>query len=100
MNFRFSIIDRVTLCVYCCCHKTFSCSNFCSVQIGFLQFPEGFSLFSAGKKPAKSGSKYCDFCLGDEMENKKTGNREEMVSCADCGRSGKGVILSPIKHFS
>jgi hypothetical protein len=37
---------------------------------------------------ANSASKYCDFCLGDELENKKTGSREEMVSCADCGRCG------------
>ncbi len=36
----------------------------------------------------KKVSKYCDFCLGDEGENKKTGLREELVSCADCGRSG------------
>jgi hypothetical protein len=35
-----------------------------------------------------SNTKYCDFCLGDELENKKTGSREEMVSCADCGRCG------------
>ena len=34
-------------------------------------------------------NKYCDFCLGDEMENKKTGKCEEMVSCADCGRCGE-----------
>lgn len=42
---------------------------------------------------AKQGSKYCDFCLGDENENKKTGLREEMVSCADCGRSGHPSCL-------
>ena len=42
------------------------------------------------KRAAKTGGpKYCDFCLGDEMENKKTGNKEEMVSCADCGRCGE-----------
>uniref|UniRef100_Q6DJ77 D4, zinc and double PHD fingers family 2 n=1 Tax=Xenopus tropicalis TaxID=8364 RepID=Q6DJ77_XENTR len=42
---------------------------------------------------SKSGSKYCDFCLGDELENKKTGSKEEMVSCADCGRSGHPSCL-------
>ena len=42
----------------------------------------------------KPGNKYCDFCLGDENENKKTGFKEEMVSCADCGRSGLFVFLS------
>lgn len=30
---------------------------------------------------------YCDFCLGDAEENKKTGVSEELISCADCGRS-------------
>ena len=33
-------------------------------------------------------SAYCDFCLGDAKENKKTGIREELISCSDCGRSG------------
>ncbi|XP_023248451.1 mucin-19 [Copidosoma floridanum] len=39
-------------------------------------------------KPAQP-SPYCDFCLGDARENKKTGGSEELVSCSDCGRSGK-----------
>ncbi|KAF4520767.1 hypothetical protein B566_EDAN011418, partial [Ephemera danica] len=34
-------------------------------------------------------STYCDFCLGDATQNKKTGQSEELVSCSDCGRSGK-----------
>ena len=42
-----------------------------------------------------SPNMYCDFCLGDQLENKKTGQREELVSCADCGRSGSSCdILS------
>ena len=41
----------------------------------------------AGK--AAQPSPYCDFCLGDARENKKTGGSEELVSCSDCGRSGK-----------
>jgi hypothetical protein len=32
---------------------------------------------------------YCDFCLGDSSENKKTNEPEELVSCAECGRSGQ-----------
>ncbi|XP_005061364.1 PREDICTED: zinc finger protein ubi-d4 [Ficedula albicollis] len=32
---------------------------------------------------------YCDFCLGDSKINKKTGQPEELVSCSDCGRSGR-----------
>ncbi|ELT95039.1 hypothetical protein CAPTEDRAFT_19718 [Capitella teleta] len=38
-------------------------------------------------------SRYCDFCLGDDIENKKTGMKEELVSCADCGRSGHPSCL-------
>uniref|UniRef100_G3SB55 Double PHD fingers 3 n=1 Tax=Gorilla gorilla gorilla TaxID=9595 RepID=G3SB55_GORGO len=30
---------------------------------------------------------YCDFCLGGSNMNKKSGRPEELVSCADCGRS-------------
>ena len=41
-----------------------------------------------GKEIAKSLG-YCDFCLGDAASNKKTGKSEELVSCAECGRSGK-----------
>jgi len=40
-------------------------------------------------KSAAQPSPYCDFCLGDARENKKTGGSEELVSCSDCGRSGK-----------
>ncbi len=32
---------------------------------------------------------YCDFCLGDASENKKTNEPEELVSCSECGRSGE-----------
>ncbi|KAM9354665.1 zinc finger protein DPF3 isoform 4-T4 [Pholidichthys leucotaenia] len=36
---------------------------------------------------------YCDFCLGDQDSNRKTGQAEELVSCADCGRSGHPTCL-------
>lgn len=42
------------------------------------------SMDSASRKAGKND--YCDFCLGDADENKKTGTSEELVSCADCGR--------------
>ena len=42
---------------------------------------------------------YCDFCLGDSSENKKTNEPEELVSCAECGRSGKLERFSPIVNF-
>ncbi|XP_064100468.1 zinc finger protein ubi-d4 B-like isoform X1 [Macrobrachium nipponense] len=46
----------------------------------------------ASKKKV-SASPYCDFCLGDSSENKKTGSPESLVSCADCGRSGHPTCL-------
>ena len=36
----------------------------------------------------KKRNPYCDFCLGDDGVNRKSGKMERMVSCADCGRSG------------
>ncbi|XP_045455686.1 zinc finger protein ubi-d4 A [Melitaea cinxia] len=47
------------------------------------------------KEPVKkaSPSPYCDFCLGDDRQNKKTGTPEELVSCSDCGRSGHPTCL-------
>ena len=42
-----------------------------------------------GEDGKVQSSDYCDFCLGDAQENKKTGEAEELVSCSDCGRSGK-----------
>uniref|UniRef100_A0A8V0ZH70 Double PHD fingers 3 n=1 Tax=Gallus gallus TaxID=9031 RepID=A0A8V0ZH70_CHICK len=37
---------------------------------------------------------YCDFCLGGSNMNKKSGRPEELVSCSDCGRSGRSYLLS------
>jgi len=45
------------------------------------------------KKKEVKPSEYCDFCLGDASENKKTGKPEELVSCAECGRSGHPTCL-------
>ncbi|XP_064621408.1 zinc finger protein ubi-d4-like isoform X3 [Lineus longissimus] len=46
------------------------------------------------KSNGKSGpNTYCDFCLGDELENKKTAEPEELVSCSDCGHSGHPSCL-------
>lgn len=39
------------------------------------------------KKKKNSRSAYCDFCLGN-VESNKGGMPEELISCADCGRSG------------
>ncbi|XP_073962811.1 LOW QUALITY PROTEIN: zinc finger protein ubi-d4-like [Choristoneura fumiferana] len=46
-----------------------------------------------------SPSPYCDFCLGDDRENKKTGTPEELVSCSDCGRSGHPTCLQFTKNM-
>lgn len=47
---------------------------------------------------------YCDFCLGDQDSNRKTGQAEELVSCSDCGRSGESTVSTtwraPLKSFS
>ncbi|XP_075586394.1 LOW QUALITY PROTEIN: zinc finger protein ubi-d4 [Dermatophagoides farinae] len=40
-----------------------------------------------------SPSNYCDFCLGDSNENKKTQEAEDLVSCSDCGRSAHPSCL-------
>lgn len=49
------------------------------------------------RKPNERGkaapSPYCDFCLGDSRENKKTNIPEDLVSCSDCGRSGHPSCL-------
>ncbi|KAK6470725.1 zinc finger protein neuro-d4-like isoform X1 [Huso huso] len=49
-------------------------------------------LFSAKKAPDGSviPNGYCDFCLGG---SKKTGCPEDLISCADCGRSGHPSCL-------
>ncbi|EEB11828.1 requim, req/dpf2, putative [Pediculus humanus corporis] len=44
-------------------------------------------------KARVAASPYCDFCLGDSSENKKTNAPEELVSCSDCGRSGHPSCL-------
>lgn len=38
-------------------------------------------------------STFCDICLGDCNENKKTSKSEQLVSCHDCGRSGHPTCL-------
>lgn len=52
-----------------------------------------FSSSHAAPKKGPDGlalpNNYCDFCLGDSKTNHKTGQSEELVSCSDCGRSGK-----------
>ncbi|XP_056401757.1 zinc finger protein DPF3 isoform X2 [Hyla sarda] len=54
---------------------------------------------SENQKPRKGtdgailSNNYCDFCLGDSTINKKSGQPEELVSCADCGRSGHPTCL-------
>ena len=46
-----------------------------------------------------SPNNYCDFCLGDVYENKSTGYPEELLSCADCGRSGSHSFVQFIPLF-
>lgn len=44
-------------------------------------------------KPCAKPNPYCDFCLGEDSLNKKSGKPEKMVSCADCGRSAHPSCL-------
>ena len=46
-------------------------------------------------QPPADPSNYCDFCLGDADNNKKTGTSEELIACAECGRSGERLLI----HF-
>jgi len=51
-------------------------------------------------KPRKAEpSGYCDFCLGDRETNKKTGEPEELIGCAECGRSGHPSCLQFTKNM-
>lgn len=54
---------------------------------------ENFRPKQANEKGKAAPSPYCDFCLGDARENKKTRIPEELVSCSDCGRSGHPTCL-------
>ncbi|XP_015789261.1 zinc finger protein ubi-d4 [Tetranychus urticae] len=54
---------------------------------------EQSSSTAKGKNSAAAPSPYCDFCLGDSEENKKSRSREKMVSCSDCGRSAHPTCL-------
>ena len=44
---------------------------------------------TGAKRKGMPPSSYCDFCLGNTEVNKKSGSSEELISCADCGRSGR-----------
>lgn len=57
------------------------------------------SVFGMEGSKMTAANSYCDFCLGDVSENKKTGSQEELVSCADCGRSGKNIKMDD-KNFN
>lgn len=66
-----------------------SSSGVMQTSMNFLKGQPG----DKNEKPRASPSPYCDFCLGDTKENKKTGFPEELVSCSDCGRSGHPTCL-------
>ncbi|CAG06444.1 unnamed protein product, partial [Tetraodon nigroviridis] len=64
----------------------FLCQSLLTLTLSFLL------LFPAKKAPDGSviANGYCDFCLGG---SKKTGCPEDLISCADCGRSGHPSCL-------
>ena len=71
---------------YCWCHLPPSVVDviYYQVSLKVSSLPP-----CAGEHKKKvTPSPYCDFCLGDSNMNKKTMTAENLVSCADCGRSG------------
>ena len=52
-------------------------------------------MFQAQAEP----SDYCDFCLGDKENNKKSGTAEELIACSECGRSGHPTCLQFTKNM-
>jgi len=44
-------------------------------------------------------SGYCDFCLGDSVQNKKTGAPEQLIACSICGRAGHPTCLQFTKNM-
>lgn len=72
------------------------------IQYMFLRHV-GCSLSRTAPKKGPDGlalpNNYCDFCLGDSSLNQKTGQSEELVSCSDCGRSGKNKTRSHFHFF-
>ncbi|XP_014285441.1 zinc finger protein ubi-d4 B isoform X3 [Halyomorpha halys] len=55
--------------------------------------PEQVLIMEQNEKERAPPSAYCDFCLGDAVSNKKSGQPEELLSCSDCGRSGHPTCL-------
>lgn len=51
------------------------------------------------EKERAAPSAYCDFCLGDAVSNKKSGQPEELLSCSDCGRSGNKRVDMIFKNY-
>jgi len=55
---------------------------------------ENFEPEAVVVKPRKAEpSGYCDFCLGQGNNNKKTGTQEELIGCSICGRAGHPTCL-------
>ncbi|XP_018895664.1 zinc finger protein ubi-d4 B isoform X2 [Bemisia tabaci] len=55
--------------------------------------PDALPVLKMDGREKAAPSPYCDFCLGDAVANKKSGQPEELVSCSDCGRSGHPTCL-------
>ena len=64
-------------------------SSFASTSTSTSAAVSNSSSTTSAVDPKISANNYCDFCLGDSAENKKTRQAEELVSCSDCGRAGR-----------
>ncbi|XP_078097212.1 zinc finger protein neuro-d4-like [Mustelus asterias] len=76
---------------------SFARTRFTGRFSGSKQLGLGLTIHDGKARKAPDGSiipnTYCDFCLGGISGNKKTGSPEDLISCADCGRSGHPSCL-------
>ncbi|XP_072030944.1 zinc finger protein ubi-d4-like isoform X2 [Amphiura filiformis] len=72
--------------------KPYACNRVASITQGDHADINKESLPAKKKKGPVEPNNYCDFCLGDAAKN-KSGDPEDMVSCAECGHSGHPSCL-------
>lgn len=60
---------------------------------GVVEEDDRGQMLKPSERNKATPSPYCDFCLGDSRENRKTNIPEDLVSCSDCGRSGHPTCL-------
>ena len=90
--FLFVVADSALVCIDVAGKP--SPSAFTSTSTSTSTSNSNSSSSASAVDPKISANNYCDFCLGDSAENKKTRQAEELVSCSDCGRAGTFCSLA------